>query len=291
MTGRDAALSALRAWRKDGAWADSYLRNTDLDSREAGLARQLCYGVIQNKLLIDHYIESISTVPIKKMEPALPDILRLGVYQIMFMDKIPHSAAVNEAVRQANKKCSKRAAGLCNALLRNVSRLKDTLPKPSQPHVLYSHPKWLYDKFVEVLGQREAEQLMAANNTPPPICAQLNCIKSTTSAVKAMLDVDKAEYTENKGAFEITGAGDPSALMAFRKGAIYIQDNAARLAVQMAGPKPGMTVIDACAAPGGKSLADDDGFRIAQELRRSHYDEQQGQYSFLRCSRKQTGPD
>lgn len=255
MNGRDAALAALSAWRRSGAWADSYLRNTQLEPREAALARRLCFGVIQNRMLMDFYIGAFSKIPIKKMEPSLPDILRLAIYQIVFMDRIPPSAAVNEAVRQAGKKCSRKAVSFCNGVLRSIERARGELPQPTEDYIKYSHPKWLFDRFVQILGRREAVELMAANNALVPTFAQVNSLRAGDKEIQSSLNESGAKAILRGGVFEISGGGAIGELEAFKKGWIYIQDPAANRAIKTAAPEPGMTVIDGCAAPGGKSIA------------------------------------
>ena len=124
LSAREAALNALRACRRNNAWSDASLNavinREKLDVRDAALASRLCYGVVQNTALCDYYIAYYSSVKISKIEPAVLDILRIGVYQLLFLDKIPPSAAVNEAVR-LTKKYSPKAAGFVNAILRKVS--------------------------------------------------------------------------------------------------------------------------------------------------------------------------
>ena len=128
MAARDTALRVLIACRKRAAWSNGVLKDMiakdKLDKREAALATRLCYGTMQNKLLLDFYLGQLVTGSIKRVQPIVRDVLRLGLYQLYFTDKIPDSAAVNEAVEQAKKYGGKKAAGLVNAVLRNAIRQK-----------------------------------------------------------------------------------------------------------------------------------------------------------------------
>ena len=267
MTAREISLKTLSACRKSGSWSDTFLNNIlnkeNLDNREASLAAKICYGVLQNTALIDFYISFYSTVRPEKMEPMLLDILRLSVYQILFLTRIPHSAAVNEGVVLVKKYCNPRASSLANAVLRKISSNFDKLPLV--PHdtieeylsIKYSHPKWLVHAFCQRLGQWEAEALLKANNSDVPVTAQINTLKTDIFAVISSLEADGVDIRPNPllpGSIELRGTGNIERLSAFQNGYIFIQDIAARLAVEAAMPKPGTFLIDGCSAPGGKSF-------------------------------------
>ena len=136
MGARETALNALIACRKDGAWSNgvlkTYTHRDRLDRRDAALAVRLCYGVLQNRLLLDHYLQQLLTGKIKSLHPAVHDILHMGLYQIRFLDKIPDSAVVNESVALTKKYCprQKNAPGLVNAVLRSAIREGENLRDP-----------------------------------------------------------------------------------------------------------------------------------------------------------------
>ena len=139
MTARDAALRALTACRKSGAWSDAALKETlrGMDRREAALASRLCYGVLQNRMLLDYWLAGFTRL--ERLQPVVHDILRLAIYHLTLTDKIPASAAVNEAVEQTKRLANPQAARLVNAVLRSVTRAQ-TLPQPQEPALKYSHP-------------------------------------------------------------------------------------------------------------------------------------------------------
>lgn len=263
MTAREAALRALVACEQQGAWSDGFLkkilRTAGLDSRDAALTTRLCFGVLQNRLLLDHYLGKLSTVKLEKMEPAVRNALRLGAYQVLFLDRVPDHAAVSEAVDLARKGSKNpRSAGLVNGVLRSLVRQKDSLEPPEDPAVRYSHPRWLADLFTRRLGREEAAALMAADNGEPPTCAQVNTTKATVEAVANSLRAEGVEVTPHPwlpNCLLLSHTGSLEELAAFREGLFYIQDAAAKLAVLAADPREGMDVLDACAAPGGKSFA------------------------------------
>ena len=263
MTAREAALRALVACEQQGAWSDGFLkkilRTAGLDSRDAALTTRLCFGVLQNRLLLDHYLGKLSTAKLEKMEPAVRNALRLGAYQVLFLDRVPDHAAVSEAVDLARKGSKNpRSAGLVNGVLRSLVRQKDGLEPPEDPAVRYSHPRWLADLFTRRLGREEAAALMAADNGEPPTCAQVNTTKATVEAVANSLRAEGVEVTPHPwlpNCLLLSHTGSLEELAAFREGLFYIQDAAAKLAVLAADPREGMDVLDACAAPGGKSFA------------------------------------
>lgn len=268
VTAREAALRTLAAQRKSGAWSETYLSNLiekeHMDPRDAALAAKICYGVLQNMTLCDYYISAYSTVKPAKMEPMVLDILRLSVYQIAFLTKIPHSAAVNEGVALVKKYANPGAAGLVNAVLRKISANTENLPLPPKNDfreylsIIYSHPLWLVNEFCDSLGEAEAERLLAANNGHVPTTAQVNTLKATAEEVTDKLTaagVSVKAHPWLPDCLELSDTGSIGELKAFMDGEIIIQDAAARLAVIAAAPEPGTAVLDACAAPGGKSFA------------------------------------
>lgn len=267
MTAREAVLRTLAAHRKSGAWSEHYLGNLiekeRLDPRDASLASKICYGVLQNMSLCDHYIFSYSTVKPSKMEPMVLDILRLSVYQIVFLTKIPHSAAVNEGVALTKKFANAKAAGLVNAVLRKISSNAGNLPQPPRDDirkylsVKYSHPLWLVNEFCAAFGDDGAEAFLRANNGEAPITVQVNTLKTSAEAMTAKLLANGVSVTAHPwlpDCLELSDTGSIERLRPFTEGDFIVQDAAARLAVIVAAPKPETRILDACAAPGGKSF-------------------------------------
>ncbi len=257
MTGRDAALRALLACRKSGAWSDGALKELlrGMDRREAALASRLCYGVLQNRLLLDWQLARFTKL--EKLQPAVHEILRLALYQLMLTDKIPASAAVNEAVEQTKRFANPQAARLVNAVLRNLLRAGE-LPQPQETNVKYSHPAALAALFEQQFGRETAQRLMKSHNEAPETVLQINRLKATEKEVMDALaaeGISCAPHPWLPDCLTVRGTGNLEELPAFRDGMFYAQDAAARLAVEAAGLTPGMRVLDCCAAPGGKSFA------------------------------------
>ena len=260
MSARAVALRGLIACRTSGAWSDAVLKDymaaARLEPRDAGLCTTLCCGVLQNQALLDYYIDRFLQGR-RRLPPALRDILRLAVYQILFLDRVPDSAAVNEAVKLAKKNFGQREAGLCNGVLRNLIRQKDDLTPPQDYSIRYSHPPELVNLMKESVG-KQLGAILEADNSPAETSAQWNPLRCREEALLELWEregVTVRAHPWQKGCYLLRGTGNLEKLESFQKGWFQIQDAAARLSVQVLGLRPGMRVLDLCAAPGGKSLA------------------------------------
>lgn len=260
---RAAALEILERCRRNNAWSsaviDSVITKYSLDLRSASLASGISLGVMQNSSLCDFYIDSYSS---SKIEPKVRDILRAAVYQILFMDRIPDNAAVNEAVEQAKKLGFSRASGFINAVLRKISANKGKLPEiPNKGtseylSVRYSHPYWLAALIAKEKGYDFAEAFLSANNSVSKTTIQVNTLKISAEEFEKKLCESGTAFERHEWLKDCyTVSGRVTSLYGFNEGLFYVQDPAARCAVSAAELKPGMKVLDACAAPGGKSFA------------------------------------
>ena len=264
MNARETALNALIACRREGAWSNGilkeYIQRDRLDSREAGLASRLCYGVLQNRGKLDFYLSQLLTGKLKSLHPAVHDILHLGLYQMYEMDKIPVSAAVNESVALAKKYCPKvkNAPALVNAVLRNADRSKATLKQPETLWDRYSHPQKLVSLLKAYVGEGRLEAMLAANNEAAPTVIQVNTLKTTTGELAEALRQQGVESTPHgwmTDCLVLTNPGNLEELEGFQNGLFYVQDAAAKLSVLCGELTEGMQVLDCCSAPGGKSFA------------------------------------
>lgn len=261
---RQTALETLMRCRRDGAWSgaslDGMIRKYGLDRRDAAFASRLVLSVLENAKLCDFIISNYCAA---KLEPKVRDILRLGAVQLLFMDRVPDSAAVNESVALCRQNGVQRAAGLVNAVLRKIAVNRGNLPEipgegsPQYLATRYSHPLWLAEELVERKGYAFTEAFFAANNRPAPLNLQINTLKVSAedyrrALARAGIDFDMPD--EHADCLLLDG-GAAADLPGFEEGLFYIQDRAARLAVEFAAPKPGTRVLDACACPGGKSFA------------------------------------
>lgn len=262
---REAAVFALERTRRDGAWSsalsDAMKTKYDLDSRSLSLAVSISLGVLQSTALLDYYID-LNSKSASKIEPKVRDIMRSGAYQLIFMDKIPASAAVNESVALCKKLGYSRASGFCNAVLRKIASCSDKLPEPPGKgtakylSVKYSHPRQLAQYIVDRRGYDAAEAFLEADNTIPDTCLQVNTLKITPDELMARLLAESIPCSMHPWLPNcIVTAGSVSSMPGFDEGLFYVQDPAAKCAVLAAALEPGMYVLDSCAAPGGKSFA------------------------------------
>ena len=267
MNGREIAVQALLAWEKRGAWSDAFLdglfRREKLPERERALAQRLCCGVLQNLTALDWYLDPYVR---GKLQSAVRMILRCAVYQLAFLDRIPPSAAVDTAVEMAKAMANPAAARVVNAILRRLT----SAPLPPLPRgddaeslaVRYSHPLWLVRIWLDRLGTEDCRRLLAADNAIPPTSLRVNRLRATAEEVSAALAGENARFAPLPPLedFFALAEGRAADLEVFRRGLVTVQDPAAALPVLCAEVHPGMRVLDACAAPGGKT------FLLAQKM-------------------------
>lgn len=264
MSARGTALDALIACRKQAAWSNGvlkeYIERDRLDARDAALATRLCYGVIQHRSLLDHYLKQLLTGKLKDLHPIARDVLHLGLYQIYMLDRIPDSAAVNESVQLIKKYCrwQKNLPGLVNAVLRNAVRTKGSLKEPTSLAVKYSHPQALIDLLRENVGKERLIPMLEADNGIPETVLQVNTMKCTAEELLSELEsagIAVSAHPWIGDCLVMHGTGNLEKLPAFQEGKFYVQDVAAKLSVLCAEVFENAAVLDCCAAPGGKSFA------------------------------------
>ncbi|MBQ3879942.1 MAG: 16S rRNA (cytosine(967)-C(5))-methyltransferase RsmB [Oscillospiraceae bacterium] len=264
---RTVAVDALGAVDR-GAYSELYLASAigkaGLDRRDAALCTAICGGVLRSRAYLDFRLAACSSIKLKKIAPRILNILRAAAFQILSLDRVPDSAAVNAAVDQARKAGGARSAGFVNAVLRRLSREKDAPPELDRSDeaqylsVLYSHPVWLVRRFLDALGREETEKLLEINNTPAPVVVRVNTLRADAEQVREALSKEDVECTPHPflpDALILSRTGSIDALAAYREGLFTVQDSASQLCVLALDPKPGSSVLDVCAAPGGKSFA------------------------------------
>jgi len=232
--------------------------------RDRALLHALVYGVLRWRAFLDWIIESFSTTPVQKIDSKVLNILRLGVFQIIFMDRIPASAAVNTAVEMSKSVAPSWVVRFVNALLRNTARGYKTVPFPdpgkdpvSALSIQKSFPKWLIKRWINRLGYSKTEKLCDAQNAIPPITIRTNMLRTTRGRlVKSLEDlverIQTTDYSSDGISFFNPITSIPE-MPAFKNGWFQVQDEAAQLATCFFDPQPGETVLDACAGLGGKT--------------------------------------
>ena len=280
---RETAVDILLKIEKDKAYSSfsvaDTLKNTVIeDSRELALAVSLVYGVLEHKITLDYNLSLYLSSPLKKLRPAVLAVLRTGALQILYMDKIPDSAAVNESVKLVKKKGCGFASGMVNAVLRKLAAnglcLPDENDRLKYLSVKYSFPEELVKHYTLQYGEENAEQIMSVSAGRRPIFIRVNTLKTNTQALNEILNSEGVrseicEYIEN--CLLVTHTGDITKLESFCKGLFHVQDLSSQLCCKMLGAKPVDTVVDCCAAPGGKTFtsvqyADDTGVFYAADI-------------------------
>lgn len=265
---REVALSVLLRMEQDDSYSnlllDAELEKAALSRRDTALATTLVYGVAARRITLDYLLEAVSGRPVGKMQPALRTILRLGAYQLCFLDKIPARAAVNEAVQMAKKRHLGHASGFVNGVLRGLDRKKGALPFPSEEtdalrawEVRYSCPRALIVLWRQAYGAERTRAILEQLNTVPPLAVRVNTLRTTPDALRAELGeagIETAPAPSVPDALLLSHAADLRGLPAFAEGRFFVQDLASQLACAALDPQPGDTVYDLCAAPGGKSF-------------------------------------
>ncbi len=265
MNSREIGLKILMDIKLKGAYSNyainKFLKD-EMDVKDENLIRELVYGVVENCLYLDHIISKLSKVKIKKIQPAILEILRMGVYQIAFMEKIPDRAAVNEAVILSKKYGYKGASGFVNGVLRNFSRNKESLMMVEEKNpitylsIMYSHPKWMVERWVDEYGYEFTEKLCRENNNKPRLNIRVNRLKtSREQLIDSLSDygymVYKTKYA--KDGIIVDNPIRITEVKEFKLGHFTIQDESSMLVSQIANPKEDSLVLDLCSAPGGKS--------------------------------------
>ena len=245
-------------------------KQASLSEKDGALAARLVYGVTERKLTLDYQLALYLKEPLKKLRPPVRICLRLGAYQILFMDKIPPRAAVNESVVLVKELGAGYAAGMVNAVLRRITENGLRLPleqedKTEYLSVKYSCPVPLLVHFLKHYGAKKTEAHLSAALSERPLFIRRNTLLCTEESLRSALEEEGAavEYRTPEGCGVLKAAGDITKLRAFKDGWFHVQDLSSQIDAMLLGAKPGQTVVDCCAAPGGKS------FTIAQYMQNS----------------------
>lgn len=259
---RKVALNALIEVRQSAysnITLNKFLNEADLSSADKALTTAIFYGVLDRTITLDYVLSRYIKTPLKKVEPFALETLRIALYQIMYMDKIPDSAAVNEAVKIIKNSKQKHLAGFINGVLRNVLRTGIKLPEDNNItslSVRYSCPEWIVKSFMDDYGLQDAVVLLEASLQPPPVIIRVNTLKTTVDDLKDILSKENitVKLTNVDNALEIIGGIDITKSQAYQDGLFHVQDTASQIVVNRLSPKFNERVLDVCAAPGGKTF-------------------------------------
>ena len=262
---RREAFRILLRVETEQAYASNLLASRKLDtlsSEDRGLTYELVLGVLRWQRRLDYFIERYARRPVKKLDVPVVLALRLGLYQIRFLGRIPEWAAVDESVQLVKQHGLGSAGRLVNAVLRQACRQRqdvageDAKDEWDRLSIELSHPRWLVEKWVRQFGREEASALMQANNTTPRTALRLNALRGELADIRSQIERKgiRLEPSPNvPGAYIVTEGTLTNDSPLVREGWVYLQDEASQLIAHMLAVKPGSSALDLCAAPGGKT--------------------------------------
>lgn len=287
LAAREAALKVLLAVETRGAYAGLALEAEarPLKGPDRGLATELVHGVLRHRALLDFTLGTRLQRPLASLPVPIRNVLRLGLYQLMSLDRVPAAAACNTSVELAKAYGHPGTAALVNAVLRGLAKVReagDPWPAPPKdPFPVYlsiteSHPLWLIERWLGRLGTEQARRLAQANNQAPPVTIRTNLLRTSRDELAGRLEAEGVSVMPGRHAPEalhMTGSPALEELEAFQQGLFSVQDEASMLVARVVAPEPGELVIDACAAPGGKTthlaeLMGDTGQVLAGDIHR-----------------------
>lgn len=265
----DARLTAVKLLLKmensdsySNILLDSALDEAGLSERDRAFASALFYGVTERKMTLDFVIKQYSSIDFGQIEPEALAVLRMGIYQMMYMDSVPVSAAVNESVKLCKKLKLFGAQGFVNGVLRGIARNNmqvdySGLDVGERLSIEYSCPRWIADKWTREYGEENAVKALKASIGAPPIYARVNTVKTTDEELLRILKKEGIKASVNPrlaGCIRLEKTGDIEQSEAFKEGLFHVQDVASQLCCLTLKPIVNETVLDICAAPGGKSF-------------------------------------
>ncbi len=227
-----------------------------LEKPERAFITRLVNGVVERKIELDYIIDQYSKTKAKKMKPFIRTIMRMGVFEIYYMDSVPDSATCNEYVKLAKKRSFAGLSGFVNGVLRSIARGKGQV-SIDDLSIKYSMPQWIVDKWISDYGREQTEEILKGFFTEEKLCIRLNKNKTDDIALARRLEANGIRFEAAKNlpwAAYISGFDSVAAIPQFKEGLFYVQDYSSQLVPYMAGVKETDHVIDVCAAPGGKAL-------------------------------------
>lgn len=259
---RNTIVDLLLRIEKDHGYShlviDQALRTNRVDSKDEGLLTEIVYGTVQRKLTIDYYLESFVD-PERKLDLWLKVLLRMSVYQMVYLDKVPDHAIIHEAVEIAKQRGHKGIASFVNGVLRNMQRkgVPDTAAMTNEVKRLSvetSHPEWLIDRWISIYGYQTTKEMCEENLTRKPLSIRIQPLRISREEAIASLNKEGLETRASSFSQQgiIIDKGNVLKTALFKEGFITVQDQSSMLVAEMLQPTPGMRVLDACSAPGGK---------------------------------------
>ncbi|NDI33468.1 16S rRNA (cytosine(967)-C(5))-methyltransferase RsmB [Chengkuizengella sediminis] len=265
-TARELAMNILTKVDEKKAYSNILLNESlnkfNLERQEAALTTEIVYGTIQRMNTIDYFLNQFVTKKVKKLQPWVRNLLRLSFYQLYYLDRIPDHAVVNEAVNISKRKGHRGISGMVNAVLRNIIRKKEQLELPSTSNIVqhislkHSHPEWMVRRWIHQFGEELTEQICEANNGTPHVSVRVNTLKQDRDFLINEMQQEEIQIspsTISTDGIVVESGGNMAHSSWFKEGKISIQDESSMLVAAVIDPRPNETILDCCAAPGGKT--------------------------------------
>lgn len=260
----DALLHVSESEGYSNIVLDKTIQKHGLEQRDSAFAAALFYGVLERRITLDYVLAQFSKTGLKKLSPPVKELLRMGAYQILYMQKVPESAAVNEAVNLAKQGIAVKASGFINGVLRTLIRQKDALEFPDELSeksadlsVLYSCPEWLISLWNKSYGIDVTKKLLKSLSDAPPIYIRVNNLQTNIQYLLnefKQTGVKASAITHISGTVALQQSGNITALPGFKEGWFHVQDLASQICCAAVNPQAGERVLDVCSAPGGKAF-------------------------------------
>lgn len=265
-TAREQIVDLLIEIEKEDSYAQLVLKRAlqDTDPKDKGFVTEVIYGTLKYQIKLDYILNQFSKTPVHRMKPLIRNLMRMSLYQMLYLDKVPTSAVVNEAVKIAKKRKFQTLSGFVNGLLRNIERQKDQISYPDKTKDLayamsieYAIPKWMIEDWLKIYEEQEVRAICEALNERAQVCVRYNTLKTNAVAFEETLKQEGIAVSEGaflEEAFYLKGVDNLQNSPSFKKGEWTVQDESAMLVAHVMRPEEGDLILDMCSAPGGKSI-------------------------------------
>lgn len=265
-TAREQIVDLLIEIEKEDSYAQLVLKRAlqDIDAKDKGFVTEVVYGTLKYQIKLDYILNQFSKTPVHRMKPLIRNLMRMSLYQMLYLDKVPTSAIVNEAVKIAKKRKFQTLSGFVNGLLRNIERQREQIVYPDEAKNLvlamsihYAIPEWIIEDWLKVYKKEEVKAICSALNERAEVCVRYNTLKTNRLDFEETLKAEGIQLKEGaflEEAFYLKGVDNLQNSPSFKKGEWTVQDESAMLVAHVMKPEIGDRILDMCSAPGGKSI-------------------------------------
>ncbi|QEH68946.1 16S rRNA (cytosine(967)-C(5))-methyltransferase RsmB [Cellulosilyticum sp. WCF-2] len=265
-TVREQIVDLLIEIEKEASYAQLVLKRAlqDIDAKDKGFVTEVVYGTLKYQIKLDYILNQFSKTPVHRMKPLIRNVMRMSLYQMLYLDKVPTSAIINEAVKIVKKRKFQNLSGFVNGILRNIDRQREQITYPDETKNLvlamsihYAIPEWMIEDWLKVYKEEEVKSICEALNERAEVCVRYNTLKTNKLEFEETLKVEGIQLKEGaflEEAFYLKGVDNLQNSPSFKKGEWTVQDESAMLVAHVMAPQKGDCILDMCSAPGGKSI-------------------------------------